>query len=280
MAKKKSEGINFFQKYLTIWVFICMVVGVIIGKLLPAIPNALGNLEISGISIPIAILIWIMIYPMMLKVDFQSIKQVGKNPKGLFITYVTGAVIKELREKNNVTQLQLADKLGVSDKTISKWETGKGYPDITLLDPIANVLSVSVAELISGNTVYNSNISANMLRSQFYVCPVCGNVIHGMGESVIHCHGVLLQPEEAEETDENHKIFIEHVEDEYYVQIRHEMTKDHYISFIAAVSSDRMQMVKLYPEGDAQARFKINGVKKIYFYCNRSGLFSVTLLKN
>lgn len=191
--------------------------------------------------------------------------------------YVTGAVIKELREKNNVTQLQLADKLGVSDKTISKWETGKGYPDITLLDPIANALSVSVAELISGNTVYNSNISANMLRSQFYVCPVCGNVIHGMGESVIR---VLLQPEETEATDEDHKIFIEHVEDEYYVQIKHEMTKNHYISFIAAVSSDRMQMVKLYPEGDAQARFKINGVKKIYFYCNISGLFSVIPAKN
>ncbi len=194
--------------------------------------------------------------------------------------YVTGAVIKELREKNNVTQLQLADKLGVSDKTISKWETGKGYPDITLLDPIANALSVSVAELISGNTVYNSNISANMLRSKFYVCPVCGNVIHGMGESVIHCHGVLLQPEETEATDEDHKIIIEHVEDEYYVQIKHEMTKNHYISFIAAVSSDRMQMVKLYSEGDAQARFKINGVKKIYFYCNRSGLFSVIPAKN
>lgn len=189
--------------------------------------------------------------------------------------YVTGAVIKELREKNNVTQLQLADKLGVSDKTISKWETGKGYPDITLLEPIADALSVSVAELISGNTVYNSNVSANMLRSKFYVCPVCGNVIHGMGESVLHCHGVLLQPEEAEETDEDHKIFIERVEDEYYVQIEHEMTKKHYISFIAVVSSDRMQMVKLYPEGDAQARFKISGVKKIYFYCNRSGLFSV-----
>ena len=94
MAKKKSEGINFFQKYLTIWVFICMVVGVIIGKLLPAIPNALGSLEISGISIPIAILIWIMIYPMMLKVDFQSIKQVGKNPKGLFITWITNWLIK------------------------------------------------------------------------------------------------------------------------------------------------------------------------------------------
>lgn len=161
------------------------------------------------------------------------------------------------------------------DSTFSKWETGKGYPDITLLEPIADALSVSVAELISGNTVYNSNVSANMLHSKFYVCPVYGNVIHGMGESVLHCHGVLLQPEEAEETDEDHKIFIERVEDEYYVQIEHEMTKKHYISFIAAVSSDRMQMVKLYPERDAQARFKINGVKKIYFYCNRSGLFSV-----
>lgn len=131
--------------------------------------------------------------------------------------YVTGTVIKELREKNNITQLQLAEKLGVSDKTISKWETGKGYPDITLLEPIADVFSVSVAELISGNTVCNSNVSANMLRSRFYVCPVCGNVIHCMGEAVVQCHGVLLQPEEDEETDEDHKIFVERVEDEYFV---------------------------------------------------------------
>ena len=143
--------------------------------------------------------------------------------------------------------------------TISKWETGKGYPDITLLEPIADALSVSVTELISENTVYNSNVPANMLRSKFYICPVCGNVIHGMGEAVIHCHGVLLQPTEAEETDEDHKIFVERVEDEYYVCIEHEMSKNHYISFIAAVSSDRMQMVKLYPEGNAEARFKING---------------------
>ena len=135
--------------------------------------------------------------------------------------YVTGAVIKELREKNNVTQLQLADKLGVSDKTISKWETGKGYPDITLLDPIANALSVSVAELISGNTVYNSNISANMLRSQFYVCPVCGNVIHGMGESVIHCHGVLLQPDQ-----QNNKTATQQEDDSHSIHPRQSRTKN------------------------------------------------------
>lgn len=100
-----------------------------------------------------------------------------------------------------MTQLQLAERLGVSDKTVSKWETGKGYPDITLMEPIANAFSVSVPELMSGNTVSNSNVSANMMRSRFYVCPVCGNVLHSMGEAVIHCHGVLLQPEEPEETD-------------------------------------------------------------------------------
>lgn len=193
--------------------------------------------------------------------------------------YVTGAVIRKLREKNHITQCQLAERLGVSDKTISKWETGKGYPDITLLEPIADALSVSIAELLSGNTICNSNVSANMLRLKLYVCPVCGNVIFGMGESVIHCHGVLLQPEEDEETDEDHKIFVERVEDEYYVRVDHEMTKSHYISFIAAVSSDRIQMVKLYPEGEAAAHFQIKGVKKIYVYCNRSGLFSITPVK-
>ena len=193
--------------------------------------------------------------------------------------YITGAVIKELREKNKMTQSQLADKLGVSDKTISKWETGKGYPDITLLEPIAEAFSVSVAELISGNTVYNSNVSANVLKSDFYICPICGNVIYSMGEAVIHCHGVLMTAAQPEETDENHKILIEKIEDEYYVRIEHPMTKKHYISFIAALSSDRIQMVKLYPEGNAQARFKINGVKRILFYCNRDGLFCLNPVK-
>ena len=189
--------------------------------------------------------------------------------------YVTGAVIRELREKSRMTQARLAEKLGVSDKTVSKWETAKGYPDITLLEPIAEAFRISVTELISGNTVFNSNVSANMLRSRFYVCPVCGNAIHSMGEAAIHCHGILLTPLEAEPADECHRLFIERVEDEYYVRIDHSMTKDHYISFVAAASSDEMQMVKLYPEGNAEARFKIRGVRRIFFYCNRDGLFSI-----
>ena len=189
--------------------------------------------------------------------------------------YVTGAVIRELREKSRMTQARLAEKLGVSDKTVSKWETAKGYPDITLLEPIAEAFRISVTELISGNTVFNSNVSANMLRSRFYVCPVCGNAIHTMGEAAIHCHGILLTPLEAEPADERHRLLIERVEDEYYVRIDHSMTKDHYISFVAAASSDEMQMVKLYPEGNAEARFKIRGVRRIFFYCNRDGLFSI-----
>lgn len=193
--------------------------------------------------------------------------------------YVTGTVIKELREKSGMTQLQLAEQLRVSDKTISKWETGKGYPDITLLEPIAEVFRISVTELISGNTIRNANVSANMLRSKFYVCPVCGNVIHSLGESVIQCHGILLQPLEAEQSDEKHMVFIERVEDEYYVRIDHSMTKEHSISFIAAVSTDDLQMVKLYPEGSAEARFKIRGVKRVYFYCNRDGLFYIDVVK-
>lgn len=191
--------------------------------------------------------------------------------------YVTGAVIKELREKNHLTQAELAEKLCVSDKAVSKWETGKGYPDISLLEPIAGAFRVSVTELISGNAVSNGNVSANMMRSRFYVCPVCGNTIHCMGEAVIHCHGVLLTPAEAEETDEEHMIFIERVEDEYYVCIDHDMTKKHYISFIAALSSDKIQMTKLYPEGNSEARFKMGGVKQIFFYCNKDGLFSINV---
>ncbi|MGN0515729.1 helix-turn-helix domain-containing protein [Eubacterium sp.] len=194
--------------------------------------------------------------------------------------YITGAVIKQLRERQNMTQLQLADKLGVSDKAVSKWETGKGYPDITLLQPIADALSVSVAELLSGEAVVNENVSANMLKSKFYVCPICSNVIHSMGEAVVSCHGIALTPIDAEKSNDKYIAVIEKIEDEYFVQIDHPMTKQHYISFIAAMSCDSMQIKKLYPESSAQARFKINGVKRIYYYCNRDGLFYVDVVKN
>lgn len=187
--------------------------------------------------------------------------------------YVTGAAIKELREQKKLTQADLAAKLAVSDKAVSKWETGKGYPDITLLEPLAQALGVSIAELISGNAVVNTNVSANMARCKFHVCPVCGNVMVSTGEAAISCHGVELVPLEAEEPDERHAIRVSRVKDELFVQVEHPMTKLHYISFIAAVSPGRVQLVKTYPESDAEARFKIDQVSALYVYCNKDGLF-------
>ena len=187
--------------------------------------------------------------------------------------YVTGEAIRALREKAGYTQVQLAEKICVSDKTVSKWEPGKGYPDISLLEPLAEALKVSITELLSGNLITNNNVSANMLRSKFYVCPVCGNIIHSVGESLVQCNGVTLVPEEPAKPDEAHNIKVERIEDEYYVSVEHEMTKNHYISFIAAVSDDGIQLKKIYPESAAEARFRINGVRKFYCYCNRDGLF-------
>ena len=189
--------------------------------------------------------------------------------------YISGELIKKLRERDKMTQAVLAQRLNVSDKTVSKWETGRGYPDISLLQPLAEVFKVSVAELLSGDIVVNNNVGANMFCSDFYVCPVCGNVIHSMGQAVVSCHGINLIPAAAEDTNESHSVSIENIEDEYFVSVAHEMSKEHYISFISAVSNDRIQFVKLYPEGNAEVRFKKLGVRFIYCYCNRDGLFRI-----
>ena len=188
-------------------------------------------------------------------------------------TYVTSTTIKQLREKRGLTQAELAEKIGVSSKAVSKWETAKGLLDISLLQPLAQALGISVIELMNGEHIINQNISANMLRCKFYVCPLCGNVIHSMGSSLISCCGITLPALEAEEGDESHEITIESVEDEHFVSVSHPMTKQHYISFLAFVTSDRLQMVKLYPEGNAETRMQLRGRGMLYWYCNRHGLF-------
>ena len=187
-------------------------------------------------------------------------------------TYITGATIRNIREKKGITQAQLAEILGVSNKTVSKWETAKGLPDITLIEPLSKALSVSVMELISGDTVINKNLSANMLRSKFYVCPVCNNIIRTMGDTVVSCCGITLPALEAEEPDEMHQITVEKVEDEHFVTVKHSMTKQHYISFIAYLTADRIQFVKLYPEGNAETRLNLRGGGYLYIYCNKHGL--------
>jgi len=190
-------------------------------------------------------------------------------------TYVTGTAIKQLRESRKMTQSELAEKIGVSSKTVSKWETAKGLPDISLLQPLALALGISVIELMKGEKIINGNVSGNLRRSKFYVCPICGNVIHTMGSTVVSCCGITLPALEAEVVDGDHEVTVEAVEDEHFISVHHPMTKEHYISFIAYVTTDRVQMVKLYPEGNAQTRLQLRGMGELYYYCNRHGLFKI-----
>ncbi len=190
-------------------------------------------------------------------------------------TYVTGSTIRQLREAKRLTQAELAAQLSVSAKTISKWETAKGLPDISLLEPLAAALGVSVLELMQGEPVINRNRAANLLRSKLYVCPVCGNVLHSTGQAVVSCCGIALPAldiADAEDADEHHQLTLERVEDELFVTLHHPMEKDHFISFIAYLTGDKLQLVKLYPEGEASCRFPIRGAGVLYFYCNRHGL--------
>lgn len=188
-------------------------------------------------------------------------------------SYVTGSTIRQLREARGLTQADLAEKIGVSSKTVSKWETAKGLPDVSLLQPLAQALGISVIELMNGEHIINRNVSANMQRSKFYVCPVCGNIIHCTGNTVVSCCGITLPALEPEEQDDHHLVTIENVEDEQFITVQHPMTKQHFISFMAYVTSDRMQMVKLYPEGNAETRMQLRGRGFLYYYCNQHGLF-------
>lgn len=187
-------------------------------------------------------------------------------------TYITGPAIRAMREAKGLTQTELAQTIGVTSKAVSKWETGKGLPDISLLQPLAAALDTSVIELMNGAQIVNRNRSGNLLRTKFYVCPVCGNVIHAVGDALISCCGITLPALEAEPFDEHHEISVERVEDEHFITLRHEMTKAHFISFLVFVTSDRIQFVKLYPEGNAQTRMQLRGMGILYAYCNRHGL--------
>lgn len=187
--------------------------------------------------------------------------------------YLTAETIKGLREGRGLTQRALADAVGVTDKAVSKWESGRGLPDISLVEPLAVALGVSVAELLTGDIRQNANRAGNLMRARFYVCPVCGNVVYALGEGSFSCCGVHLVPCEAEEPDEAHGLQVERVEDEWYVTLDHPMTKEHYISFIAYVTMDGITFKKLYPEQEAAARLRMGASGTLYAYCNRHGLF-------
>lgn len=193
------------------------------------------------------------------------------------MNYVNSQGIRHLREARGLTQKELGELIGVGDKAVSKWETGRGLPDISVLGLLAEALGVSMSELFAGTKTVNRNRSGNMQRSGFYVCPVCGNIIHSMGEGSFSCCGVTLPRLEADAADHDHEVQIETIDNEYYVSLNHPMTRDHHISFMALLNWERLQLVKLYPEQDAAARFPRCGKGTLLLYCKKHGLYAVKL---
>lgn len=191
--------------------------------------------------------------------------------------YITGNTIRSLREKQNITQKQLADLIMVSDKTISKWETGRGLPDISLITELASALHISVTELLTGECIENKNRSSNLKRMSYYVCPICGNVIQSVGSGSYSCCGIQLPKLETEMAEESHQIKVELIENEFYISMNHSMTKEHYISFFSYITENHIEFVKLYPEQRAESRIAQRGHGLIYAYCNRHGLYQLNV---
>ena len=184
-----------------------------------------------------------------------------------------GKLLCDLRKAKGMTQKQVAEMLGVLPKTVSKWETGHGFPDVSTVSALADILGVNEKTILSGNLNTNPEEAVNMKRTKFYVCPDCGSFMQGTGNSEVICCGKPLSALKATIADDAHKISVSEIEDDYYIEFNHEMTKEHYISFVAYVRFDRVLTLKLYPEQNGEVRFPQMRGGKLYFFCNSHGLF-------
>lgn len=184
-----------------------------------------------------------------------------------------GKLLCDLRKAKGLTQKQVADKLGIVPKTVSKWETGHGFPDVSTVSALADILGVSEKTILSGDLEQNLESANNMKRTKFYVCPCCGSFLQGTGNGQVVCCGKQLEALTAVSADDEHITNISEIEDDYYIEFNHEMTKEHYISFVSYVRFDRVLTIKLYPEQDSAVRFPKMYGGKIYFYCSKHGLF-------
>lgn len=188
-----------------------------------------------------------------------------------------GATILALRKEQNLTQKQLAERLQISDKTVSKWECGLGCPDVSLLPALSGALQVSIEQLLSGRLEPAGREGGNLKNIRFYVCPVCGNVMTDTGRAVVSCCGRKLSALRVSPGDEKHLLKIESREDEYQITFKHEMTKSHYLSFIAYVTWDKVLLMRLYPEQGNELWLPKFAKGKFYFGCNREGNITLYL---
>ena len=163
-----------------------------------------------------------------------------------------GNIIRELRTERGMTQKQLADKMNISDKTVSKWERGLGCPEVSLLPELSDLLEVDIGKLLSGDLAPNDFVGGNMKKTKYYVCPMCHNISLCTGEAEVSCCGRKIDQQQMQKVEENEMLSVEVIEDDWYITAAHPMTKEHYISFVAFATGDRIQIIKQYPEWDMQ----------------------------
>ena len=183
-----------------------------------------------------------------------------------------GSLLYKLRKEKGMTQKEVADSMNISNKTISKWERGLGCPDISLLPELSEIFDVNIEKILQGELSINDTDGGNMKRIKFYVCNSCGNLITATGSGEISCCGRKLEHLSVNEIDEMHTPKIEKVENDYYISFNHEMTKEHFLSFAAYLMFDRIHIIKLYPEQNAELRVPVMRKGELYFYCNKHGL--------
>ena len=184
-----------------------------------------------------------------------------------------GHLILRLRREKGFTQKELADRMNLSDRTISKWERGHGCPDISLLPELSSLLGVNIEHILEGELASNDFVGGNMKRSNYFVCPSCGNITLSTGNASVSCCGRKLEALVPKKARDEEKLEVTQVEEDWFISSDHPMTKEHYISFIAFATGDQVQLIKQYPEWGLQTRIPKRKHGMLLWYCTQHGLF-------
>ena len=185
-----------------------------------------------------------------------------------------GQLILQLRKEKGLTQREIAAQLNISNKTVSKWECGKGAPDVSLWEGLSAILGADILKLLQGELNPNHVDTGKIDNIRFYVCPNCGNILTSTGKANISCCGRRLAPLSAALETTGHEISVEEMDIDYFIALHHDMSKKHYISFAAYVYDDRVWFQRFYPEQSPSFRIPaMKGGGNLYLYCTEDGLF-------
>ena len=184
----------------------------------------------------------------------------------------TGELIRKLRTDMGLTQKQLAQRLHVSDKAVSKWECGSGCPDLSLFSALAQVLGTNTDSLLTGEISKNDKEKGDMKKLRFYVCKECGNIITSASDAAVSCCGSKLTALDARRASESEMLTVQDIGGEWNITTDHEMTKDHYISFVAYQSDSSLMMFRQYPEWGININLPMFRSGRLVWYCCKCGL--------